>query len=114
MAATLAALLGAGQALAQTSTQSPVKVKPPASVVAKAKSPAPPDSAKKATSIGKGKAKMNTANSADDTDSFWVEDLDIDGDGKAQQTDVLWDDEDKVLYLHSAGTFTCSGGGTGE
>jgi hypothetical protein len=114
MAVALAALLGAAQAFAQTSTQGPLKVKPPASVVAKAKSPAPPDSAKKATSVGKGKTKTNTANNADDTDSFWVEELDIDGDGNVERSDVLWDDEDKVLYLHEAGTFTCASGGTGE
>ena len=110
----IAALLGAGRTFAQNTTQSPVKCNPPASVIAKAKSPAPPADAKKATSVGKGNVKVNTANTAEDTDSFWVEALDIDGDGNVEKADVLWDDEDKVLYLHAAGTFTCANGGTGE
>jgi hypothetical protein len=113
-AVAIAALLGPALVSAQDSTQGPIKCNPPASVVAKAKSPKPPADAKKATSVGKGKVKVNTSNAADDTDAFWVEALDIDGDGNVEQTDVLWDDEDKVLYLHAAGTFTCANGGTGE
>jgi hypothetical protein len=114
MAVAMAALLGAGPASAQDSKQGPIKCNPPASVVAKAKSPAAPADAKKAASVGKNKVKVNTGNTAEDTDSFWVEELDIDGDGNVEKADVLWDDEDKVLYLHEAGTFTCANGGTGE
>ena len=33
---------------------------------------------------------MNTANAGDDADSLWVEEVDIDGDGTAEATDVLW------------------------
>jgi hypothetical protein len=107
------ALLCANAASAQGTQQGPVKVNPPSSVTDKAKSPAPPADAKKAKSIGKNKVKVNTANSADDTDSMWVEKLDIDGDGSVEQANLLWDDEDKVLYLYADGTFTCSNGGTG-
>src|SRR4030095_1885947 len=113
MAVAIAAMLCPDRMFAQA-TQGPIKCNPPATVVAKAKSPAPPADAKKSTSVGKGKAKISTSNSADDTDSLWAEELDIDGDGNVEKADLLWDDEDKVLFLHAAGTFTCANGGTGE
>jgi hypothetical protein len=91
-----------------------VAVKVPPAVAAKADAPAPPANATKKTSIGKHKTTVNTANTADDTDSFWVEQIDIDGDGTADATDVLWDDEDKVLYLYAEGDFPCQGGGAGS
>ena len=104
-------LVGAASLLAQGSApQAPVKVNPPASV----KSKTPPADAGKGTSIGKGKASTTTANSAGDTDSIWAEKVDIDGDGNVDDTNFLWDDEDKVLYFSKDGTFTCSSGGTGS
>jgi hypothetical protein len=109
----IAAVLVAAPMFAQASTQTPVKVQPPASVRARANAPAPPANAKKAASVGKGKATANTANAAGDTDSIWAEDVDIDGDGNVEKTDMLWDDEDKVLYLFADKTFTCTNGGTG-
>jgi hypothetical protein len=114
VAVAIAAAVGAESLFAQGSTQGPVKVSPPAAVTAKAA--APPASAKtsQGTSIGKGKLKVNTSNAAGDTDSIWVEEVDIDGDGNVEKTDLLWDDEDKVLYLYAAGTFTCNNGGTGD
>jgi hypothetical protein len=114
IAIALANLLSVGAAFTQGSTQGPVKVNPPASVTDKAKSPAPSADAKKGASIGKEKVKAKTANGTDDTDSIWVEQLDIDGDGDVEETNLLWDDEDKVLYLYADGTFTCANGGTGE
>ena len=93
---------------------SPVKVKVPATVAAKANAPTPPAKATKKASIGKGKATAKTANGADDSDSFWVEEIDIDGDGNVESTDVIWDDEDKVLFLYAEGDFACSGGGVGS
>jgi hypothetical protein len=110
----LGVLLCANGASAQGTTQGLVKVNPPAAVTDKAKSPTPPADGKKGASIGKKKVKAKTANSADDTDSIWVEQLDIDGDGNVEETSLLWDDEDKVLYLYADGTFTCANGGTGE
>src|SRR5262245_47849468 len=95
LAVAITALLSAGYVSAQTSTQGPIKCNPPAAVLAKAKAPTAPADAKKATAIGKGNVKVNTANGADDTDSIWVEELDIDGDGNVEKSDVLWDDEDK-------------------
>ena len=113
------AFVFAGTSLAQQAAGgapaagSPVKVNVPAAVAAKANAPTPPAKATKKTSIGKGKAAVGTANSSDDTDSFWVEEIDIDGDGTTEATDVLWDDEDKVLFLYAQGEFTCADGGTG-
>jgi hypothetical protein len=109
----LVAALGAALIYAQTAPQGPVKVQPPAAVKGKANAP-PPAQAKKGTTVGKGKVAATTANAAGDADSFWVEEIDIDGDGNVERTDVLWDDEDKVLYLYADGTFTCTRGGTGE
>ena len=37
----------------------------------------------------------------------------MDGDGNVDEASLLWDDEDKVLYIYKDGTFACAGGGTG-
>jgi hypothetical protein len=106
-----------GSSLAQQATggaAGSADVKVPAGVATKANSPTPPAKATKKAAIGKGKAAANTANAGDDTDSFWIEEIDIDGDGKAEATDILWDDEDKVLFLYAEGEFPCQGGGTGS
>ena len=87
-------------------------VKPDA-VQTKAAAP-PPASAKPAKSVGRGKVLTSTANGAADDDSFWIEQVDIDGDGNVDDTSLIWDDEDKVLYAYATGTFTCKNGGTGE
>ena len=80
----------------------------------KAASPKPPANATQGKSIGKGKASANTANTPDDSDSIWVEKIDVDGDGNVDEASLLWDDEDKVLYIYKEETFTCSNGGTGS
>ena len=108
----LAVVAGAVAMLAQAA-QAPVKVQVPASVKEKANAPAPPATATQGKSNGKGKATANTANSATDTDSIWVEKIDVDGDGNVEEASLLWDDEDKVLYIYKDGTFTCGNGGTG-
>jgi len=95
--------------LAQSTATGPV-VKP-AAVVKKAGQPAPAG-AKTTTTAGGHKAKVSTANSAADTDSFWIEKLDIDGDGDVEDTNLVWDDEDKVLFAYSDGAFACRNGGT--
>lgn len=100
---------------AGTSTSSPVKVQVPASVRSMADDPKPPADAAKKTMIGKNKLAADTSNGPDDEDSFWVEKIDVDGDGDTEATDILWDDEDKVLYLYNANDsqgLVCSGGGT--
>ena len=89
---------------------SPVTVKVPAALVAKANNPSPPATATKKKGVGAGKLAVNTANGPDDDDSFWVEQIDIDGDGTVEDTNMIWDDEDRVLYLYADGDFTCANG----
>ena len=108
----LCLLVGAASLLAQSAPQAPVKVNPPTAL--KSKAGHPPANAGKGTSIGKGSASMTTANAPGDTDSVWAEKIDVDGDGKVDDTQFLWDDEDKVLYFSKSGTFTCASGGTGS
>lgn len=89
-----------------------VKVNPAAVQAAAAKAPAPPASATKRSSIGTGKAAVNTANAPGDTDSYWVDEIDIDGDGDVEETSLLWDDEDKVLFAYADTEVPCDWGGT--
>lgn len=104
-------LLGAGAiaVIAQGAAAGPT-VKPTA--VAKKAGTAAPASAKPTKTAGNNKAKVATANSATDDDSFWIEKLDIDGDGDVEDTNLVWDDEDKVLFAYSVGAFACRNGGT--
>jgi hypothetical protein len=110
----LAVAASSAAASGETAPQGPVQVQPPAAVRGMAAAPKAPGSAKQGTSVGKGKATANTANAPGDGDSIWVEQVDVDGDGNVDQASVLWDDEDKVLYLYKEGTFTCRNGGTGD
>jgi len=72
----------------------------------------PPLNARQARTIGKGSLKVSTANSPGDTDSFWTEQIDVDGNGNVDEASLIWDDEDKVLYTYTEGTFTCKNGAT--
>jgi hypothetical protein len=89
-------------------------VQPGPGIIEKATAPQPPANATKVTQAGKGKTIVNTANSPDDTDLAWIENIDMDGNGKPEVTDIVWDDEDKVLYMHAGTQFRCAKGGTGE
>ena len=95
-------------ALGQTTTGPTVK---PATVAAKAGTP-PPANATPTKVAGKNKTQISTANHASDDDSIWIEKLDVDGDGDVEETSLVWDDEDKVLFAYSVGAFTCRNGGT--
>ena len=55
---------------------------------------------------------VSTANSATDDDSFWAEKLDVDGDGDVEDSNLVWDDEDGVLFSYTVGAFGCRNGGT--
>jgi hypothetical protein len=92
-------------ARAQGAAKPVVKVKPPASAAKNAK---PPATAKQGSSIGKGNLAVKTANGSSDTDSIWVQQIDIDGDGDVEEVDSLWDDEDKVLYLYDELDVACA------
>jgi hypothetical protein len=95
--------------LAQSTATGPV-VKPAA--VAKKAGTAAPAGAKTTTSAGGNKAKVSTANSASDTDSFWLEKMDVDGDGDVEESNLVWDDEDGILFSYTVGAFGCKNGGT--
>ena len=104
-------VMSVGFVLAQSATTGPT-VKPNA-VAAKATSPAPaPTNSKQTKSAGAGKVNVSTANNSGDDDSFWVERVDVDGDGDVEDSNLVWDDEDKVLYAYSVGETTCRNGGT--
>ena len=81
--------------------------------MAKAKNPTPPANAQTKTSTGKANATIGSKNTPTDTDSFWTESIDIDGNGDVEVTDFLWDDEDKVLFLGYEDAFTCKNGAPG-
>jgi hypothetical protein len=91
-----------------------VVVKPNA-VSKKAATMVPPASgSKQTTTAGVNETKVSTANTPADTDSFWLERIDIDGDGDVDDANLVWDDEDKVLFAYDTGTFGCQNGATAE
>lgn len=106
----LGLLVIAAVALAQTQSSSSsagLQVNP-SKVQQKATMP-PPSSATKASSIGQKVTATTPASS-----QSWAEQLDVDGNGTAEQTNLVWDGQDKVLYSNSSGTFTCQNGATGS
>jgi hypothetical protein len=86
-----------------------VNYQTPKKVRDKAMNPAPASNAaqqSKKSSIGKGKTMVNTSKD----NSFWVEQVDLDGTGHPMDTQMLWDDTDKVLYTAASKTFQCKDG----
>lgn len=86
-----------------------VNYQTPKKVRDKAMNPMPASNAtqqSKKSSIGKGKAMVNTSQDG----SFWVEQVDLDGTGHLMDTQMLWDDTDKVLYSAAGKTFQCKDG----
>ena len=108
------ALLCALPSMAQQNGQTGVQLKPNTQTMTKANNPAPPANAQQKTSAGKGSASIGTKNAPTDTDSFWVESIDVDGNGDVETADLLWDDEDKVLLIYYEDDFTCNNGATGS
>ena len=102
------------QSRSRTDTvQSGPVVKPSPSVKAKVMDPKPGPSATKkddATSIGKGAASLAT------TPDYlnWAEEIDVDGDGQAEVTDVALDRKTKVLYFANDRSVACANGGTAD
>lgn len=90
-----------------------LKVSP--EVRAMASNPAPPANAQQMGSVGSDNATMKTKNSSGDSgDSMWVQEIDVDGDGNVEKASLLWDDEDKVLFIAYKDDFACKKGGTGS
>jgi hypothetical protein len=109
MTMVVGALAGATSLLAQ-SAASGAAVK--ADTVAKKAGRPAPVGAKPTKTAGNNRARVSTANGAADDDSFWIERLDVDGDGDVEDTNLVWDDEDKILFACTAGVLTCRNGGT--
>lgn len=101
LAISAALVIGACESSDKGGTTSGAGVKTnPAAVQARAKQP-PPANAVQKSSIGSASTSVMTANTPGDTDSFWIQELDIDGDGTVEQVQLLWDDEDKVLFAYA-------------
>ncbi len=79
----------------------------PAAVQDRVKAPPPPSTTVQ-TTLGKGKATVKTTNAVGDIDRFWVQELDIDGDGTVEQTELIWDDEDKTLFAYAETDVPCA------
>ncbi len=80
----------------------------PSQVQKKASMP-PPAGAAKTSSVGTN-VQMSTAANSDS----WAEQIDVDGNGTADQANLVWDGTDKVLFSDASGTFTCKNGATGS
>jgi len=102
-------LVSVGLVLAQTQNSSAGLQVNPAQVQKKANTAPPTGTPTSKTTIVGQNVKMATPA---DSDS-WAEQIDVDGNGTAEQTNLVWDGADKVLLSNSTGTFTCSNGSTG-
>jgi hypothetical protein len=80
--------------------------------VAKRAMMAPSSMATKTRTAGRNALLISTVHNPNHYDRAWVEELDIDGDGSTEETSLVWDDEGRVLYAFSPGTFTCQRNGT--
>lgn len=78
-------------------------------VMAKAMNPMPGPNAREQSTqrtIGKRRAMVKTSMD----NSFWIEEIDMDGSGNPVDAQMLWDDSDKVLYTYADKPFQCSVG----
>jgi hypothetical protein len=99
--------------MTQDGNETGVELKPSPDVISSAQNPSPPADAKKSASIGEEVISVSTANSPGDTDSVWVRQIDVNGDGSVESANLIWDDEDKILYFYYEGGFKCKNGNTG-
>lgn len=79
--------------------------------VAKRAMMAPSSNATKTRTVGQNALQILIAHSTNHYDSAWREELDLDGDGSAEEANLVWDDEHKVLYAFSTGNYRCEDGG---
>ncbi|HVY55414.1 MAG TPA: hypothetical protein VHC46_06625 [Thermodesulfobacteriota bacterium] len=99
---------------AQEGNETGVVLKPSPDVLKGAENPSPPPDAQKKTSIGNDSMTVNTENFPGDTDFFWIQQIDVNSDGTAESANIIWDDEDKILYYYYEGDFKCRNGKTGS
>lgn len=94
--------------LGQTETRIGLSVMPGA--VAKRAMMAPSLSATKTRTAGKNALQVSIAHNTNRYDKTWQEEIDLDGDGSAEEANLVWDDEHKVLYAFSTGNYRCQDG----
>ena len=99
--------------LAQDGSGTGVELRPSPDVIRQAQNPSPPADAQKSDSVGGEVLSVSTANSPGDTDSVWIQQIDVNGDGSMESANLIWDDEDKMLYFYYEGGFKCKNGNTG-
>ncbi len=109
----VAAMLYVLPVMAQDGNETGVELKPSSDVISTAENPSPPADAQKSASIGEEILSVSTANSPGDSDSVWVRQIDVNGDGSVESANLIWDDEDKILYFYYEGGFKCRNGSTG-
>lgn len=103
--------------VAQTapSAQSPAQYKPGPDVKNKAASPQPGNTARQQSNqgtIGGDDADDDVRiKTGHENNSFWVEEIDLDGNGMMTASEMLWDDTNKVLYVYADDkALTCTNG----
>jgi hypothetical protein len=75
----------------------------------------PPDGEVDATLLGEGALQIDTTDDEFDVDSLWTDSLDVDDDGDADDVQLVYDDEDGILYAYAVDVFDClSGEGTAD
>lgn len=99
---------------AQEGNEAGVVLTPSPDMLKEAENPSPPPDAEKGSSIGKDGMTVNTGNSPGDTDFLWVQQIDVNSDGTEESANLIWDDEDKMLYYYYEGDFKCKNGKTGH
>jgi hypothetical protein len=87
-----------------------VAVKVAAPAIAKLMDHPVPKTAKRTTTIGEGKLAHSTAQSPKDDDALFVEQLDLAGDGTAEQASIVIDEETHTSYAYTAEETTCKDG----
>ena len=103
---------------AQSKAKSPsrdagVRYEVTAVVMDRAMNPFPGQNAKdqsRKSMVGKGKMMVKTSMD----NSFWVEEIDMDGTGNPVEAQMLWDDTNKVHYTYADKSFMCQDGSMGD
>jgi hypothetical protein len=97
-----------------SSVQPQVQYRPGPAVKTKAMSPMPSSSAKEQTKKGEiGEGRM-TVTTTDSNSDFWVEQMDVTGNGTPADTQMLWDNTNKMLYMYTPQMMTCKDGSSAD
>ena len=113
MLALAAALFGISMAAHPQVVVGEVQFVPGPAVRSKADSPTPASTARQQTkkgSIGENELLLTT----DSSNDYWVEDIDVNGNGQISEADMLWDNTNKVLFTYTDNTMKCKNGSTAD